>query len=199
MDKNSVAERTKSLQWSQRRQRQKKATICGFAALILTPKPIQKLTYDTALPTIFRPNDECTPRSVRYETARKRRQLEFSDCKTNTLLPSQVLLADADGEITTDLVDVRSSNADFRDAQHDHSYCFSEEDDPSSTVLLQDTEPEMVRSQRSVGCQTDMTLFNLEKLDNEVKNLKNRLNDKAKLKPDLFMEDVLENDDSVKF
>ncbi|CAH3116363.1 unnamed protein product [Porites lobata] len=126
----------------------------------------RRKTYNTALPTIFRPNDECTPRS-------------FSDCKTNTLLPSQVSLADADGEITTDLVDVRSSNADFCDVQHDHSYCLSAEDDRSSTVLLQDTEPEMVRS--------------------VVKNLKNRLNDKAKLKRDLFMEDVLENDDSVKF
>ncbi|CAH3108439.1 unnamed protein product [Porites lobata] len=156
----------------------------------------RRKTYNTALPTIFRPNDECTPRSVRYETARKRRRLEFSDCKTNTLLPSQVSLADADGEITTDLVDVRSSNADFCDVQHDHSYCLSAEDDRSSTVLLQDTEPEMVRS---VGCQTDMTLFDLEQLENEVKNLKNRLNDKAKLKRDLFMEDVLENDDSVKF
>ena len=152
-------------------------------------------TYDTALPTIFRPNDECTPRSVRYETAKKKRRLEVSD-HIKTCLSRQFALVDADGrDVTTNLADVRSSNDDFRDVQHDQSYCFSAEGVLSSNELFQDPEPEKV----SVGFQTDMTMFDLEQLENEVKNLKNRLADKAKLKRDMFMEDVLKNDDSVKF
>lgn len=50
-----------------------------------------------------------------------------------------------------------------------------------------------------MGCQTDITTSDFEKLENELKNLKNWLADKKTLKRDLFMDDVLKNDDSVKF
>ena len=50
-----------------------------------------------------------------------------------------------------------------------------------------------------MGCQTDITTSDFEKLENELKNLKNRLADKKTLKRDLFMDDVLKNDNSVKF
>ena len=50
-----------------------------------------------------------------------------------------------------------------------------------------------------MGCQTDIGTSDFEKLENELKSLRKRLADKKTLKRDLFMDDVLKNDDSVKF
>ena len=50
-----------------------------------------------------------------------------------------------------------------------------------------------------MGYQSDITTSDFEKLENELKNLKNRLADKKTLKRDLFIDDVIKNDDSVKF
>ena len=50
-----------------------------------------------------------------------------------------------------------------------------------------------------MGCQTDISTSDFEKLEDEVRNLKKRLADKNTLKRDLFMDDVVKNDDSLKF
>ena len=62
--------------------------------------------------------------------------------------------------------------------------------------MFENPEPEKVKS---VGCQTDISTSDFEKLGKELKSLRKRLADKKTLKRDLFMDDVLKNDDSVKF
>ena len=149
-------------------------------------------THDTALPTLFRPKHDCTPRSARYEKSSKRRRLESND-EDNACLANQLPLAATDSE---DLTHFDYSYADFSNVEHDHPYCLSPENDQTPKRLFLIPEPEKVKS---VGCQTDISTSDFEKLEDEVKNLKKRLADKNTLKRDLFMDDVLKNDDSVKF
>ena len=150
-------------------------------------------THDTALPTLFRPKHDCTPRSARYEKSSKRRRLESND-EDNACLENQLPLAATDSE---DLTHVDYSYADFCNVEHDHPYCLSPENDQTPKRLFEIPEPEKIKS---VGCQTDISTSDFEKLEDEVKNLKKRLAGKNTLKRDLFiMDDVLKNDDSVKF
>ncbi|PFX23183.1 hypothetical protein AWC38_SpisGene12253 [Stylophora pistillata] len=149
-------------------------------------------THDTALPTLFRPKHDCTPRSARYKKSSKRRRLE-SNVEDNACLANQLPLAATDSE---DLTHFDYSYADFSNVEHDHPYCLSPENDQTPKRLFEIPEPEKVKS---VGCQTDISTSDFEKLEDEVKNLKKRLADKNTLKRDLFMDDVLKNDDSVKF
>ena len=61
---------------------------------------------------------------------------------------------------------------------------------------LQESEPVKFKS---VSCQTDMSMLDIERTQREMKTLQKKLSEKARLKRDLFMEDVLKDDDSVKF
>ena len=149
-------------------------------------------THDTALPTLFRPKHDCTPRSARYEKSSKRRRLETND-ENNACLANQLPLGARDSE---NLTHVDYSYADFSNVEHDHPYCLSPENDLTPKRLFENPEPEKVKS---VGCQTDISTSDFEKLEKELKSLRKRLADKRTLKRDLFMDDVLKNDDSVKF
>ncbi|XP_068754595.1 uncharacterized protein [Montipora capricornis] len=149
-------------------------------------------THDTALPTLFRPKHDCTPRSARYEKSSKRRRLKTND-KNNACLANQLPLGATDSE---NLTHVAYCYADFFNVEHDHPYCLSPENDLTPKRLFENPEPEKVKP---VGCQTDMSTSDFEKLENELKSLRKRLADKKTLKRDLFMDDVLKNDDSVKF
>ena len=109
---------------------------------------------------------------------------------------------DTDAEDLAVESDVPCTVADIRDVEHDHSYSLVADDDHQChRNELQ--EPEKTKS---VGCQTEISLFDLEEWEKEkrrlrceIKNLQDRLSNKAKLKRELFMEDVLKNDDCVKF
>ena len=130
-------------------------------------------THDTALPTLFRPKHDCTPRG-------------------NACLANQLPQAATDSE---DLTHVDYSYVDYCNVEHDHPYCLSSENEQTPKRLFEIPEPEKVKS---VGCQTDISTSDFEKLEDEVRNLKKRLADKNTLKRDLFMDDVLKNDDSLK-
>ena len=82
-------------------------------------------THDTALPTLFRPKHDCTPREARYEKSGKRRRLESND-ENNACLANQLPLAATDSE---DLTHVDYSYVDYCNVDHDHPYCLSPEND----------------------------------------------------------------------
>lgn len=89
--------------------------------------------------------------------------------------------------------------ANVQDIQHNHSYCFvvkNDETDRASISGLKDTKPKKVNS---VSCQTDITMCCIEGLEEQLKSLKAWLSDKSRLKREIFLEDVMKNDDSVKF
>lgn len=94
--------------------------------------------------------------------------------ENNACLANQLLLAAADNE---DLTQVDYSYTDVCNVEHHHLYCLSPENDHTPKRLFENLEPEKVKS---VGCQTDITTSDFEKLENELKNLKNRLVDKKK-------------------
>ena len=152
---------------------------------------------ESALPTIFKPSEKRSPRDVRYESVRKKRRLN-DDIKT----PEPSLCVDINKEIHpvkgAELV-VAWSGANVQAIQHDHSYCFvaeNDETDRASISDLKDTKPKKVNS---VSCQTDITMCCIEELEEQLKTLKATLADKSRLKREFFLEDVMKNDDSVKF
>ena len=153
---------------------------------------------DSALRTIFKLNEEESPRSVRYESIRKKRRLN-----KDIITSKPKLCADTIGEnypMNEAESVVASSAANVQDIQHDHSYLlWAESDgiDRDSVSEHRDTKP--ADKVKSVSCQTDITIGHLEELEEQIKSLKNKLSNKAKLKRELFLEDVLKNDDSINF
>ena len=158
---------------------------------------------ESPMPTIFKSSEEKTPRNARYESIRTKRRLKdekhANTRKSKTCKSS--LHADTDGEkfpLKWEELVVAWSDANVQDIQHDHSYCLVIEKDgidQDSNGVLQDTEPE---ESKFVGCQTDITMSYLEDLEEQVKTkLKTKLSDKSKR--ELFLEDVLKNDDSIQF
>ena len=153
---NFVAERTKSLQRKQRRRRREKAKNLRICSAHFSPEAYRKTlngrreTHDTALPTLFRPKHDCTPRSARYETSSKRRRLETND-ENNACLANQLPLGATDSE---NLTHVDSSLADFSNVEHDHPYCLSPKNYQTPKRLFENPEPEKVKS---VGCRTDIS------------------------------------------
>ena len=89
----------------------------------------------------------------------------------------------------------------MQDIYHDHSYCFVAENDETDRASNSNLKKSKPRSEKvnSVSCQTDLTIPDIEQLEEQIKSLKDTLSDKAKLKREFFLEDVMENDDSVKF
>ena len=178
--------------------------------LILLPRRTKKtlngkrVPYHTALPTLFQPNmEDNSRRSILYETVKRKRQHQFRDeNNTNRRQRTATSQFDTDAEDLAVESDVPCTVADIRDVEHDHSYSLAADDDHQCR-RNELKEPEKTKS---VGCQTEMSLFDLEEWEKEkrrlrceIKNLQDRLSDKAKLKRELFMEDVLKNDDCVKF
>lgn len=153
---------------------------------------------ESALPTIFKPSEKRSPREVRYESMRKKRRLN-DDIKT----PAPSLRVDTNKENhpvkEAELV-VAWSGVNVQAMQHDHSYCSVAENDETDRAsisdLNKDTKPTKVNS---VSCQTDITMCCIEELEEQVKSLKATLSDKSRLKREFFLEDVMKNDDSVKF
>ena len=91
------------------------------------------------------------------------------------------------------------SGANVQAIQHDHSYSFGAENDETERVSicdLKDTKPKKVNS---VSCQTDITMCCTEELEEQLKTLTATLADKSRLKREFLLEDVMKNDDSVKF
>ena len=151
----------------------------------------------SALPTIFKPSEKRSPRDVRYESVRKKRRLN-DDIKTS----EPCLRVDINKENHpvkgAELV-VTWCDANVQAIQHDHSYCFvaeNAETERASISDLKDTKPKKVNS---VSCQTGITMCRIEELEEQLKTLKATLADKSRLKKEFFLEDVMKNDDSVKF
>lgn len=134
------------------------------------------------------------PRDVHYESVTKK-QRRLNDIKTPE--PSiRVAINKKNHPVEVVELVVAWSGADVWDIYHDHSYCFvaeNDEIDPASKCNFQDGKP------RPVSCQTDFTIPDIEQLEEWIKSLKATLSDKAKLKRDFFLEDVMKNDDSLKF
>ena len=59
-----------------------------------------------------------------------------------------------------------SPYADFSNVEHEHTYCLSPENGQTPKRLFEIPEPEKVKS---VGCQTDISTSDFEKLEDEVK------------------------------
>ena len=153
---------------------------------------------ESALPTIFKPSEKRSPRDVRYESVRKKRRLN-DDIKT----PESGLRVDInkaeDHPVKGAELVVTWNGTNVQAIQHDHSYCFvaeNEETDRASITDLKDTKPKNVNS---VSCQTGITMCRIEELEEQLKTLKATLADKSRLKREFFLEDVMKNDDSVKF
>lgn len=147
----------------------------------------------SALPTIFKVKKEKSSRTVRYESITKKRRLN-----NDTIVAEPKLCAHTRREnYPVNEVEsvVASSAANVQDIQHDHSYLLRAENDGIDRASVSEPADKV----RSVSCQTDITIGQLEELEEQIKNFKNKLSAKAKLKRKLFLEDVLKNDDSVKF
>lgn len=115
-------------------------------------------THDTALPTLFRPKHDCTPREARYEKSGKRRRLESND-ENNACLANQLPLAATDSE---DLTHVDYSYVDYCNVGHDHPYCLSPENDCLK----------LLNPRRLNQWVARLTLAHLIKLEDEVKTSK---------------------------
>ena len=63
-------------------------------------------------------------------------------------------------------------------------------------VSLQDTK---IKNVNSVSSQTDIAMCCIEEFEEQLKSLQPTLSDKPRLKRELFLEDVMKNDDSVSF
>ena len=158
-------------------------------------------TNDTALPTIFQPIEERTPRSERYETVTKKRRLDVEAHVNDTHNIKRCLSVDLNGievENSAAANDVSWDFGDFHDVQHDHSYSLLETNSKHPHGELQESE-ESEPVFKSVSCQTEMSMLDIERLQRELESVQNKLSEKVRLKRDLFMEDVLKDDDSVKF
>lgn len=154
---------------------------------------------ESAVPQIFKPSEpKRSQRELRYESASKKRRL--NDIKT----PEPSMCVDINKENhpveAIELV-VASSGANVQDIYHDHSYCFVAENDETDGASNSNLKKSKPRSEKvnSVSCQTDLTIRDIEQLEEQIKSLKDTLSDKAKLKREFFLEDVMENNDSVKF
>ena len=151
---------------------------------------------ESALPTVFKLSEN-SPRDVRYESVRKKRQLN-DDIKT----PEPSLCVDINKEIHPvkggELV-FAWSGAKVQTIQHDHSCCFVAENDETNRVSISDLRDTKPKKVNSVSCQTDITMCCIEELEEQLKTLKAMVADKSRLKREFFLEDVMKNDDSVKF
>lgn len=148
------------------------------------------------MPQIFKPSEpKRSQREVRYESASKKRRL--NDIKT----PEPSICVDINRENhpveAVELV-VTSSGPNVQDIYRDHSYCCvakNDETDRASISGVKDTKPKKVNS---VSCQSDITMCDIEALEEQLKRLQAMLSDKSRLKREFFVEDVMKNDDSVK-
>ena len=91
------------------------------------------------------------------------------------------------------------SGANVQAIQHDHSYCFVAENDETDRVSISDLKDTKPKKVNSASCQTDITMRCIEELEEQVKTLKATLAGKSRLNRKFFLEDVMKNDDSVKF
>ena len=91
------------------------------------------------------------------------------------------------------------SGANVQAIQHDHSYCFVAENDETDRVSISDLTDTKPKKANSVSCQTDITMCCIEELEEQLKTLKATLAGKSRLNRKFFLEDVMKNDDSVKF
>ena len=95
-----------------------------------------------------------------------------------------------------------TSTADIGSIHNDHTYAKT----PSSDHVSEGT---LAKNRSLTGTQTDVTLLNVQqweddqeeliRLRKENEELRQKLQDKPTIKRELFMEDVLKSDDSVRF
>ena len=91
------------------------------------------------------------------------------------------------------------SGANVQAIQHDHSYCFVAENNETDRVSISDLKDTKPKKVNSVSCQTDITMCCIEELEEQLKTLKATLAGKSRLNRKFFLEDVMKNDNSVKF
>ena len=146
---------------------------------------------DYAIAAVFRiyNKPETTARNERYEKRAEKRTLpRESDVKTTKKAKAQSA--------------ANTSTADIGSIHNDHTYAKT----PSSDHVSEGT---LAKNRSSTGTQTDVTLLNVQqweddqeeliRLRKENEELRQKLQDKPTIKRELFMEDVLKSDESVRF
>ena len=138
-----------------------------------------------------------SPRDVRYESVRKKRRLN-DDIKTPEPSPFVGIGKEIHPVKGAELV-FAWSGVNVQARQHDHSCSFVAENDETDRVSISDLKDTKPKKVNSVSCQTDITMCCIEELEEQLKALKATLADKSRLNREFFLEDVMKNDDSVKF
>ncbi|XP_029200608.2 uncharacterized protein LOC114965177 [Acropora millepora] len=146
---------------------------------------------DYAIPAVFRiyNKPETTARNEHYEKRAEKRTLpRESDVKTTKKAKAQSA--------------ANTSTADIGSIHNDHTYAKT----PSSDHVSEGT---LAKNRSLTGTQTDVTLLNVQqweddqeeliRLRKENEELRQKLQDNPTIKRDLFMEDVLKSDESVRF
>ena len=127
-------------------------------------------------------------REMNEKRAEKRTLTRESDVKTTKKAKAQSA--------------ANTSTADIGSIHNDHTYAKT----PSSDHVSEGT---LAKNRSSTGTQTDVTLLNVQqweddqeeliRLRKENEELRQNLQDKPTIKRELFMEDVLKSDESVRF
>ena len=145
---------------------------------------------DYAIPAIFRIYNKLeTSRNERYEKSAEKRSLwRESHVKTSKKAKAQSA--------------ANTSTADIGIIHNDHTYAKT----PSSDHVSEGT---LAKIRSSTGTQTDVTLVDVQqwedkqeeliRLRQENEEMRQKLQDKPTTKRELFMEDVLKGDESVRF
>ena len=151
-------------------------TLCGI-----------KKVVNGAIPTIFNPQE------VPSGTSEREKRLISRRGKRNLREESDVKFPAKSPRVSSDV------------ALKDHDYIFPcKENKVSSSPTEKNINA--VNESVSVSCQTDIDQLEMEELVKTVarlkienKNLRNKVNNKAAMKREIFMDNVLNNDESVKF
>ena len=150
----------------------------------------RRILNDYAIPGIFRIcNKPETLRNERYEKRAEKRSLS----KESHVKTTKKAKAESTGNTST---------ADIGTIHNDHTYA----ETPSSDHVSEGT---LAKNRSSTGTQTDVTLLDVQqwedhqeeliRLHQENEEMRQKLQDKPNTKRQLFMEDVLKSDESVRF
>ena len=148
----------------------------------------KRYLFDSAIPTLFRIDDNAeTARNERYTKLAKKRSLP-KECHIK--ITKKVRCA------------TNTSTAGRNIVNNDHTYAKT----PGTDHVA---DPPLAANSISIGTQTDLGLMDVQQWENdqeelnrlrvENKEMRDNLQDKPTLKRKLFIEDVLKNDESVRF
>lgn len=151
-----------------------------------------------AIPSIFDPNKETSKENIRKDRMEKRTlRLEQSACQTNENPAKRNKIV---GEDITDVpVNDSLTKPELTVDSNNLPYC---DHDYTDRIDVVDA------SHKNVMCKTDLTMEDLEKMEEELQTFKAKLNakskqerkvDNSKQRREMVMEAVLKSDESVKF